>query len=175
MKPPSGDSILHICGGWLFEAINHYQKGFDDGKVAALDTICSLFTSRPANQFQPEYLAHFYRGIEKALNTSNSNLLSVILRNSITLFQNEYRGSHVLIPAYIIAIERVLFSNVCFSSLSLLPRFPSHFSFLPFPSSFFLLFLSLPFCLCFLLPSPSLPSCIFLSHFFSSFNSLIFT
>jgi hypothetical protein len=110
--PPSGDTILHICGGWLFEAINHYQKGFDRGKEEALMTLCSLFASRPAHQFHPNYLAHFYRGIEKALGTQNTNLLGVILRDSTSFFQNNFQGAHVLIPAYVITMGRILFSSV---------------------------------------------------------------
>ena len=113
IPPPTGNTILDMCGGWLFEAINNFQKGFENGKKEALETICSLFSSRPSSEFHGKYLALYYRGIEKALNTHNTPLLDVILRNSVTFFLKQYRGSHVLIPSFVIAFGRVLFTDVC--------------------------------------------------------------
>lgn len=114
ITPPKGNTILDICGGWLFEAINNFQKGFENGKKEALGTICSLVSNRPQHEFHDNYLAHYYRGIEKALNTHNTPLLDVILQNSTTFFLKQYRGSHVLIPSYVISFGRVLFTDVSF-------------------------------------------------------------
>ena len=112
IMPPTGNTVLDICGGWLLEAISNFQKGFDEGKKVALKTLCLLIGSRPPHEFNPNYLAYFYRGIEKALNTHNTALLDAIMRNSTTFFLRQYQASHVLIPAYVMGMERVLFPQV---------------------------------------------------------------
>lgn len=120
IPPPSGNTILDMSGGWLLEAINTFQKGFDFGKTEALETLCLVFTSRPATDFHPNYLAHFYRGVEKALNIQNTVLLGVILKHSKPFFMQQYRGSHVLIPAFVLSFGRVLFPDVCKVSILIL-------------------------------------------------------
>ena len=111
---PDGNSIFNICGGWLLEAINHYQNGFDKGKEVALDVLCSLISSRPQCKFDPNYLAYFYKGIEKALNTRHTSFISVILSKSCHFFQSEVEGSKILIPAFVSSIERIIFLDVLF-------------------------------------------------------------
>ena len=112
IKPPTGNTILDICGGWLLEAISNFQMGLDNGKKVALETLCLLFCSRPPHQFHEKYLAYFYRGLEKALNTHNTGLLVVILKSTSSFFLHQFRASTILIPAYIIGIERVLLPQV---------------------------------------------------------------
>ena len=112
-KLPDGNSILNICGGWLLEAINHYQSGFNKGKEVALDVLCSLIDSRPQCKFNPNYLAFFYKGIEKALNTRHVSIVSVILTKCSRFFQSDIEGSNILIPAFVSSIERILLMEVC--------------------------------------------------------------
>ena len=68
--------------------------------------------SRDPDDFDPRYLVHFYRGIEKALSTQNNTFLAVIIRNWDTIFQKEFAGLNYLIPSIVKAIARLLIKDV---------------------------------------------------------------
>mmetsp|Transcript_20722 Transcript_20722/g.30812 ORF Transcript_20722/g.30812 Transcript_20722/m.30812 type:complete len:1224 (+) Transcript_20722:40-3711(+) len=107
-RKTDGNTILHIVGPWLFSAINNYQKGYEKGKASAIESLAYIFCSNPTTEFDPSYLAYFYNGLEAAFKTKNNLLVSVILTKTTSFFQCEFRGSHILIPSYIEAIERFL-------------------------------------------------------------------
>lgn len=137
LLPPDGNTILHIVGAFIFEAINNYRDGFEKGKAAALEAALSILSSRSRTKFNPLYLAYFYRGLEKALSTEHPLLVStVILHSTVNLFQSEFPGSHVLIPTYIHAIGRILpetghgaiLRNACIRILGCFTCYPEHFA-----------------------------------------------
>lgn len=110
-RSPDGNSILTLFGGWLLEAINNYPKGFDRGKEEALDLLCTLFSTKRDTSFIHTYVASFYSGLYQAFNTRTNLLLAVILRKSTQLFQAQLPGSSVLIPGFLLSIERILFDD----------------------------------------------------------------
>jgi hypothetical protein len=67
-KPPTGNTVFHTLGGFLFEAINNSEQGssFDRGKAQAFITVAKIFSAKArSTDFDPLYLASFYRGIEQ--------------------------------------------------------------------------------------------------------------
>mmetsp|Transcript_2068 Transcript_2068/g.4811 ORF Transcript_2068/g.4811 Transcript_2068/m.4811 type:complete len:1158 (-) Transcript_2068:823-4296(-) len=108
---PDGNTILRILGPWLLDAINSEVTGYENGKAAALESLCRIFSSRPNTQFSKSFLACFYRGVHNALVTGTNLLLSVVLRNATSLFQCEFEGLQMLIPAFIHGLERVLLAG----------------------------------------------------------------
>ena len=137
------NTLLHIVGPWLFEAINNHQPGCDRGKAHAISALCDIFGSASQHAtFDPQYLACFYRGLELAL-VSESNLLSsTVLLRAQNLFLRELKGCRVLVQPCLLAIRNVLTSNglsgidvpmtelrrAAISLLSSLLALPNHFS-----------------------------------------------
>jgi len=108
LLPPNGNTILHIVGPFVFEAINNYHDGFEQGKAAALEVVLSIFDKCKRTKFDPLYLGYFYRGIERALSTDHQLILSTVITHSTSLFYAEFPGAHVLVPTFLYAIERIL-------------------------------------------------------------------
>src|SRR5689334_8609347 len=105
-KAPDGNTILSILGPFLFEAVNlDDQAGaYDRGKAQAFVTMARIFYAKSrTTEFHPTYLACFYRGIEFCLKRNNY-MMSVVLNNSFNFFQNEFKGSKMVVPSYLAAI-----------------------------------------------------------------------
>eukprot|EP01114_Cavostelium_apophysatum_P000081 TRINITY_DN1007_c0_g1_i5.p1 TRINITY_DN1007_c0_g1~~TRINITY_DN1007_c0_g1_i5.p1 ORF type:complete len:802 (-),score=236.83 TRINITY_DN1007_c0_g1_i5:97-2502(-) len=112
-KPPDGNTILHIVGPFLFEGINIYDQppSFDRGKAQAFVALSKIFAAKGGTtMFDPKYLSYFYRGIEQGLK-KNNYMMAVIINNSLNLFQTEFKGVRVLIPAFLTAMDQILTSG----------------------------------------------------------------
>jgi len=148
-KAPDGNTILHILGCFLFDAINIHDQpaSFDRGKAQAFVTISKIFAMKSrSTDFHSNYLALFYRGIEASLK-KNNYMMGVVLNNSLNLFQSEFKGVRMLIPSILAAMEAVLASgkplegisskiqvlrNSCIKILSSLISLPNQFGTLKF-------------------------------------------
>ena len=148
MIRPDGNSILHLLGPHLLEAITRFPRKLDHGKATALEAVTKLFL-RKANQtdFHGRYLAMYYHGLEAALKSGSGHLLSTVLNSCPRLFGANFRGVNMLMPSFMAAVANVL---VCRSqivgvhgSMSLLRRsalavllqiisWPNHYSSLSF-------------------------------------------
>jgi RALGAPB N-terminal domain/Rap/ran-GAP len=146
------NAALHVVGPWLFEAVHHYQQGYEQGKACALEALCGIMCLNAKSIFEPAYLACFYSGLREAFARDSNLLMSVILTKTTSLFQGEFDGSRILIPSYVDALERVLVSKAplegiaaplvtlrrsCIKILGTLVCFPNHFEGVAFaePSS----------------------------------------
>jgi hypothetical protein len=124
---PDGNTILHLLGPHMLEAITHFPRKMDHGKATAVEAVCKLFL-RKANQtdFHNRYLAMFYHGLEAALKSGSGHLLSVVLTQCVRLFGSNFRGVNILMPSFVAAVTNVLSCKTqiqgVFGSMSLLRR-----------------------------------------------------
>ena len=63
--PPNGNTILHIFGKWLFEAIQLNRRGFEEGTSLAIKTLSGIFSERTKAVFLNTYLASYYRSLQE--------------------------------------------------------------------------------------------------------------
>eukprot|EP01135_Chromosphaera_perkinsii_P004404 Nk52_evm7s280 gene=Nk52_evmTU7s280 len=107
-RQPSGNSILHIFGQWLFEACGLIDI-YAEGRAQAYGSLCRIFSAQQGNdKILPVYLARFYYCITQGINKQDGLALSAIILNSVQLFRLELRGARVLFPHFVTAIARVL-------------------------------------------------------------------
>ncbi len=124
---PDGNTILHLLGPHVLEAVTSFPRKLDHGKATALEAVCKLFL-RKANQtdFHNRYLAMFYHGLEAALKSGSGHLLSVVLTHCVRLFGSNFRGVNMLIPSFVAAVTNVLSCRTqiqgVFGSMALLRR-----------------------------------------------------
>ncbi|XP_056294569.1 ral GTPase-activating protein subunit beta isoform X3 [Pseudoliparis swirei] len=118
------DSLLHLFGGWLFDAalINRDSAGPGDvtvtsarwaaGRAEACGTLCRIFTcKKTAEDILSVYLSRFYLVLLRALRVSEQvcpPVLASVLLNSTALFCCDLRGVHLLLPSVTAAVEKVL-------------------------------------------------------------------
>eukprot|EP01087_Luapelamoeba_hula_P015236 TRINITY_DN4524_c0_g2_i1.p1 TRINITY_DN4524_c0_g2~~TRINITY_DN4524_c0_g2_i1.p1 ORF type:complete len:1123 (+),score=198.44 TRINITY_DN4524_c0_g2_i1:406-3774(+) len=108
LKAPDGNTILHILGPFLFDAINIYMAGYEKGKSKALEVMCSIFLRRSTTDFDDTYLAYFYRGIAQAVSNAHPLYISTLLLSTPDFFKIRFKGANILIPTFITAIKQVL-------------------------------------------------------------------
>lgn len=65
--PPDGNTILHVFGQWLFEAILGGQDSFDEGIALAIKILLMIFTTKHRTDFLPTYLARFCLAIQSVI------------------------------------------------------------------------------------------------------------
>ncbi|KAJ3009267.1 hypothetical protein HKX48_008074 [Thoreauomyces humboldtii] len=138
---PDGNTILHMFGGWLFEATIKTAPEFADGKAEALGILCRIFC-QPQRRipFERTYLERFYTAVKEGLR-SDSQALSSIVQNSSTLFSRELlEGVRLLVPDYVIALKRILkppavggdvLRRAAYAVIACLLPLPNHFEYVP--------------------------------------------
>ncbi|XP_068598211.1 ral GTPase-activating protein subunit beta-like [Brachionichthys hirsutus] len=113
----SVDSLLHLFGSWLFDAaLIHKQSGLPDGwadgRAEACGTLCRIFTCKKTDEeILSVYLSRFYLTLLQGLQVSPETcppVLASILLNSAALFCCDLRGSILLLPSFLSALETVL-------------------------------------------------------------------
>lgn len=135
---PNVNSILHLFGGWLFEAAfignedllpatNSSSKSQDNseksldvpaalsrgkfelGKAEALGALCRIFCHKKTNEdISPLYLARFYLALQKGLTKKISDTLAMIFVNSGTIFKSNLEGVNIVLPQFVAALETIL-------------------------------------------------------------------
>jgi len=108
--PPNGNTVLHIFGKWLFEAIQLNRRGFEEGTSLAIKTLSGVFTDRQNCVFLNTYLASYYRCLQEILLSDGRPLVALIL-NTQNLLTQGMNGSRVLVQHYIYAIFRIINSD----------------------------------------------------------------
>lgn len=112
MVAPDGNSLLHLLGPLLLEAITKFPRKLEHGKATALEAVTKLFL-RKANttEFHVRYLALFYHGLEEALKSGSAHLLSVVMLNCQRIFGSSFKGINILIPSFVTAVTNALCSK----------------------------------------------------------------
>ena len=108
---PDGNTILHIFGKWLFEAIQLSRSGFDEGTALAIKILSNIFTTNPNTRFLNVYLASYYRSLQEVLIRDGRTLISAILYSQ-ELFSRLRHGSRILVQYFIYAITRIVVGNL---------------------------------------------------------------
>ncbi|XP_055857716.1 ral GTPase-activating protein subunit beta isoform X13 [Episyrphus balteatus] len=86
---------------------------FESGRAEAIGALCKIFCSKKTGEeILPVYLARFYMALQQCMKIVESKecdeTLASILLNSSDLFRLDLDGIHVLLPAFISALEVVL-------------------------------------------------------------------
>ncbi|RKO93932.1 hypothetical protein BDK51DRAFT_11033, partial [Blyttiomyces helicus] len=107
-KTPDGNTLLHMFGGWLFEAGAKKEPEFEEGKSEALGILCQIFCQPQRRQkFLRTYLERFYTALIEGLHSDTLSLTSIIM-NGGDLFARELEGLRMLLPDFVAALRRVL-------------------------------------------------------------------
>ncbi|KAI9093828.1 hypothetical protein DFS34DRAFT_665968 [Phlyctochytrium arcticum] len=105
---PDGNTLLHMFGGWLFEAVSKMGSEYAEGKAESLGILCRIFCQpQRRRKFIRAYLERFYHSLEQGLRGDNASLVSVIL-NSPELFIRDLPGIRLLVPDFVLGLRRVL-------------------------------------------------------------------
>jgi len=107
---PTGNTILHIFGSWLFDAIHLNRARFDEGTALAVKTLCNTMISKFQTDFLTVYSSSFYSCMQSALSREGRVLVAVIT-SSTALFRYELKGIRCLVPFFVAAIERIFLRN----------------------------------------------------------------
>ena len=144
--PISGNTILHIFGKWLIDAVHLDRNGFDDGTARAIKTLCNIMITKHQTNFHPMYTGAFYASLQSLLMKEGKVLVATIC-SSTSIFNYELKGIRALVPSYIYAIYRIMTKKIknldnvfppervrkdCLTILSTLLCFPNHFGNTPF-------------------------------------------
>lgn len=86
---------------------------FESGKAEAIGALCRIFCAKKTGEeILPVYLARFYVALQQGLKINESKevdeTMASILYNSANLFRIDLEGIHVLLPAFVSALELVL-------------------------------------------------------------------
>ncbi|KAI8993599.1 hypothetical protein BDB01DRAFT_847455 [Pilobolus umbonatus] len=95
---------------WLFQS-TQLNDSFNHGKAIALGGLCRLMSQKPEETITEGYIAAFYESILKGLSSDNNEIIQSIVLNSERLFSVPLPGIHILIPAFIDAIEKQLLDS----------------------------------------------------------------
>ena len=138
---PTGNTLFHIFGSWLFDSIHLDRNGFDEGTALALKIISSVVAAKYKTDLLPVYIASYYSSLQSALSKEGRVLLAAIT-SSTTLFTYEIKGIRSLVPYFVGGIQRILskraggFENVmpteqvrkaCLTILGTIICLPNHF------------------------------------------------
>ncbi|TDH13706.1 hypothetical protein EPR50_G00032890 [Perca flavescens] len=116
------DSLLHLFGGWLFDAALIHRDSVGDvtvmserwaaGRAEACGMLCRIFScKKTAEDILSVYLSRFYLVLLRGIQVSEEAcppVLASILMNSTCLFCCDLRGVNLLFPCFLFAVESVL-------------------------------------------------------------------
>ncbi|KAJ3070356.1 hypothetical protein HDU98_006622, partial [Podochytrium sp. JEL0797] len=111
---PDGNTLLHMFGHYLFEAVTRKSPEYEDGISEAFGVLCKIFcTPQPRAAFLGTYLARFYSCMSVALKTGHPQTLTSIIMNCARsdFFMMELAGSRVLVYDFSVALKRVLLAT----------------------------------------------------------------
>ncbi|KAJ3448944.1 hypothetical protein M0812_01432 [Anaeramoeba flamelloides] len=117
---PDGNTILHIFGSWLFQAVQRNQEGFEQGTECAYGILFSIFTAPQTTPFLDIYKTNFYHSVFSALLQYDKygQYTCAIFSNGRNIFLTELEGVYILLPVYMKVIKNILIEE----------RFPSNIS-----------------------------------------------
>ena len=104
--PPSGNTILHIFGTWLFDAIHLNRKSFEEGTALSTKILITIMSQKHTTDFLPIYSSSFFSSMKKALDQDGRVLITSIT-SSTSLFTLSLKGIRCLIPYFVKSILRI--------------------------------------------------------------------
>ncbi|KAL6045583.1 Rap-GAP domain-containing protein [Balamuthia mandrillaris] len=108
---PKPLELVDIFGPWLFEACALPNK-YLAGKANAYATLGRLVCRHHHNRLPLSFMVHYYRILLQGLSEpENTQCTSEIIVYSSDIFALGFEGSSILIPAYLDAIQYILFGN----------------------------------------------------------------
>lgn len=86
---------------------------YESGRAEAIGALCRIFCAKKTGEeILPVYLARFYMALQQGLKIPESKTceetMASILCNSSDLFRLDLDGVHVMLPAFVAALELVL-------------------------------------------------------------------
>lgn len=86
---------------------------YESGRAEAIGALCRIFCAKKTNEeILPVYLARFYMALQQGLKIPDTKqceeTMASILCNSADLFRLDLDGVHVVLPAFVAALELVL-------------------------------------------------------------------
>lgn len=107
-RRPDGNEILHVFGPFLFDAVNIFRVGYEQGKAEAYDLLLQIAHDKHETDFDKAYLASLYRGLLQGLASGSGLLIDTIVSNGAALLQSNLRGIRVLIPCMWSTVSQIL-------------------------------------------------------------------
>ncbi|RHY40561.1 hypothetical protein DYB34_005665 [Aphanomyces astaci] len=113
----SPSTILCLFGEWFLPSCEMpMSRDFDAAQAIALETLCLVCTAKGRDVLLPPHVAMFCRVLHAALqDTTNIRVLSTVIRHASTVFGRCAPGIHVLVPAFLHAIDAL---TLFYTSLS---------------------------------------------------------
>ena len=132
---PSCNTLLLLFGSWLVDACLHTLNNavpligqlrqpqlcdslpaplaaysFDGGseQSSPFSAACLLLCTRRAAPLDSRWVSSLFHVVRLALSSNQTDVLYTVLRNSTQLFSGELDSAHVLLPAFLAAIKRLL-------------------------------------------------------------------
>ncbi|RKP02919.1 hypothetical protein CXG81DRAFT_17444 [Caulochytrium protostelioides] len=148
-NPPDGNTILHMFGAWLFEALTLRAPEYIEARSATLAILCQTFTQHQRRApFLRIYLERFYAALHAVLSASSitPETLTAIVFNSTALFTRGLAGVRILVPDFIAASRHLLpavqfrinnadgLQRATLALLQTIAVVPFHFHYVPLPS-----------------------------------------
>jgi hypothetical protein len=105
---PDGNTILHIVGSWLFDAVSRDSPGCAEGRAQAFGVLCRI-VSHPQNRhpFLATYLHQFYAAIIDGLKGDLLSLVFIIV-NCEDIFALGLPGVRILVAPFVMALRRII-------------------------------------------------------------------
>lgn len=138
---PDGNTIAHLFGRDLFEALFANRAGYEDGTAVAVRTLCRVFTVCAHSVWSPTYLAAFYTALRCGLTApTDGRVLAETLVHAQNVLAMDLPNSRVLVPYFVRALERVFnapakdhIRPACINILSSILCLANRFQTAPFP------------------------------------------
>lgn len=105
---PDGNTILHLFGSWLFEAVSRSGSDCVEGRAQAFGILCRIF-ARPQMRtpFLATYLHQFYSAVIDGLRGDLMSLVFIVV-NCEDIFALGLPGVRILIAPFVIALRRII-------------------------------------------------------------------
>ena len=108
---PTGNTILHVFGAWLFDCILTNRPGFEEGTALAMKILNNIMLSKHKTDFLPVYVSSYFSCLQRALSTEGRVLVSAIT-STTSIFTKEIKGIRCLVPLFFEAIQKVLSGRI---------------------------------------------------------------
>lgn len=105
---PSGNTILHVFGWWLFEAAAQSPPEYSEGRAQAFGILCRIFSMPQRREhFLANYLHQFYAVLIKGLQGDLLSLVFIVV-NCEDIFSLGLPGVRILVGPFVAALRRLI-------------------------------------------------------------------
>jgi hypothetical protein len=105
---PDGNTILHLFGSWLFEAVNRDALDCAEGRAQAFGVLCRVFSHpQRRNPFLATYLHQFYAAVIEGLKGDLLSLVFIVV-NCEDIFALQIPGVRILVAPFVKSLRRII-------------------------------------------------------------------